>query len=163
MQRAIKAVFADLETALLQVTDEQYRKPCNNLFMASIGQHVRHILDLFGSLLSGYANGTVNYDQRKRDILVETDKGIAISIMHNILSGIGKPGKALMLEGDFGTTGELLTIETNFTRELAYNLEHTIHHMAMIKVGINELGEIILPDNFGVAPATIKYQMACAQ
>jgi hypothetical protein len=163
MQNAIKAAFTEIEVALQQLSNEQYCRPCSHLFNASIGQHVRHILDLFVSLLNGYNSGLVNYDNRKRDVLVETDKARAISVMHGILSGINRPGKELLLEGDFGGTGNIIVIETNFIRELAYNLEHTTHHMAMIKVGINELGGIKLAENFGVAPATIKHKIACAQ
>jgi hypothetical protein len=163
MQSAIKAAFTDIEVALQQITDEQYSRPCHHLFKASIGQHVRHILELFTSLLNGYSSGVVNYDNRKRDVAIETDKAKAISVMQDILSGINKPGKQLLLEGDFGVQGGSIVIETNFMRELAYNLEHTIHHMAMIKVGINELGDIALSEHFGVAPATIKHKMACAQ
>lgn len=163
MQKAIKAAFNDIEAALQQMSNEQYSKPCDLLYKASIGQHVRHTLDLFVSLLNGYDSGIVNYDQRKRDIHIETDKTKAISVMHDILTAIYRPGKELMLEGDFSGDGNMIVIETNFTRELAYNLEHTTHHMAMIKVGINELGGIALPENFGVAPATIKHKIACAQ
>lgn len=163
MQNAIKAAFTEIEVALQQISNEQYTKPCNHLFKASIGQHVRHILDLYISLLNGYDSGVVNYDKRKRDVLVEHDKTKALAIMHNIISEINRPYKALLLEGDFSGHGNTIIIETNFTRELAYNLEHTTHHMAMIKVGINELGGIEVPEHFGVAPATIKHKIACAQ
>lgn len=163
MQNAIEAAFTDIEFALQQLSDEQYSMPCHHLFKASVGQHVRHILDLFASLLNGYELGVVNYDERKRNTLVETDKTKAISIMHEILVGINKPGKELLLHGDFSGYGNTVVLQTNFLRELAYNLEHATHHMALIKVGINELGGVALPENFGVAPATIKHKMACAQ
>jgi hypothetical protein len=33
----------------------------------------------------------------------------------------------------------------------------------LIRVGINEIAEITLPDEFGVATSTIKYRKECAQ
>jgi hypothetical protein len=61
------------------------------------------------------------------------------------------------------TADEPIIISTNYFREVAYNIEHTIHHMALIRVGINETTNILLPENFGVASSTIKYRKQCAQ
>jgi hypothetical protein len=57
----------------------------------------------------------------------------------------------------------VVAIPSNYYREIAYNLEHTIHHMALIRVGINEVSMIELPQDFGVAYSTIKYRQQCAQ
>jgi hypothetical protein len=51
---------------------------------------------------------------------------------------------------------------TNYYREMAYNLEHTIHHMALIRTGINDVSRISVPENFGVAISTMKYRKQCA-
>jgi len=52
----------------------------------------------------------------------------------------------------------LSRIKTNALRELAYNIEHAIHHMAIIKIGINEVSPyILLPSAFGVASSTIRH------
>jgi hypothetical protein len=54
-------------------------------------------------------------------------------------------------------------IKSNYYREIAYNLEHTIHHMALIRVGVNEVSLVQLPQEFGMAFSTIKHQQQCAQ
>jgi len=46
---------------------------------------------------------------------------------------------------------------------MAYNLEHTIHHMALMKAGIREVAGIEMPESFGVASSTLKFRSACAQ
>jgi RNA-binding protein YhbY len=58
---------------------------------------------------------------------------------------------------------QILEIESNYTRELLYNLEHSIHHQALIKVAILQNNSIIIDENFGVAHSTIEYRKKCAQ
>ena len=54
---------------------------------------------------------------------------------------------------------EAITIETNYYRELIYNIEHAVHHMAIMKIGIHEVAPYIsLPADFGVAASTIRYK-----
>ena len=59
--------------------------------------------------------------------------------------------------------GEELRIDSNYFRELLYNLEHCIHHQALIKVAILQLGHLHVNENFGVARSTIEYRKQCAQ
>jgi hypoxanthine-guanine phosphoribosyltransferase len=48
-------------------------------------------------------------------------------------------------------------------RELLYNLEHCIHHQALIKVVVLQSSTVFVNDNFGVASSTIEYRNRCAQ
>jgi hypothetical protein len=42
---------------------------------------------------------------------------------------------------------------------LVYNIEHAVHHMAIMKIGIREVADYInLPDNFGIAVSTLRYR-----
>jgi RNA-binding protein YhbY len=59
--------------------------------------------------------------------------------------------------------GEELLIDTNYNRELLYNLEHCIHHQALIKVAVLQNDAITIDANFGVARSTIEYRKQCAQ
>ena len=50
-------------------------------------------------------------------------------------------------------------MKSSFYRELSYNIEHAIHHMALLKVAVKQtLTYISLPENFGVASSTIRYR-----
>jgi hypothetical protein len=156
---AIKESFTQLNVALEQVTDEEYVQPTKNLSSATIGQHTRHIIEMYQCLLSGYDEGVVCYDHRKRDVAIETNKELAKGILIDIAAKSNQPNKQLELTAIYGdATAEVLNVSTNYYRELAYNLEHTIHHMALIKVGLKELNKAHVSENFGVASSTNRYR-----
>ena len=67
LKQPIQDVFHQLSKSLHQLTDREYAQPSNILFNATIGQHVRHIIELFLCLEKGYDEGVVNYEKRKRD------------------------------------------------------------------------------------------------
>lgn len=163
IQQAINNIFNQLSTTLELLSKEEYTIPCKRLFGATIGQHVRHIIELFQCLENGYEKNIVNYENRKRDQIIETDKAFACSLLPSIYTNLQKPNKDLLLQTSYDLSTETISISTNFFREIAYNLEHTIHHMALIRVGINEVSNIEIPNEFGVATATIKYRQQCVQ
>jgi hypothetical protein len=164
LQQSVKNVFVQLNDSLLQLSKEEYCKPSSRLFNATIGQHIRHIIELFVCLENGYDTGIVNYEKRKRDLLIETDKEFARQLLLGIYRTIDRPDKTLLLEANYDEhSEETLLIETNYYREIVYNLEHTVHHMALIRVGINEVSKIEVPQEFGVAASTIKHKKTCAQ
>ncbi|WP_276500371.1 hypothetical protein [Terrimonas pollutisoli] len=164
LKQPIQNVFVQLSESLHQLSDAEYSQPSKILFNASIGQHVRHIIELFLCLEKGYETGVVNYEKRKRDYQIETSKGIAAELLKDIYHRIDRPNIDLVMEAeDYEDSETVIAIPSNYYREIAYNLEHTIHHMALIRVGINEVSAIQLPDDFGVAYSTIKFRKQCAQ
>ena len=54
LQKAVHHVFLQLSDSLDQLETEQYTYPCKNLSGNTIGQHVRHIIEMFQCLESGY-------------------------------------------------------------------------------------------------------------
>lgn len=160
LKQPIENTLQELEAVLLQIDTKVYTMPATHLFGATIGQHVRHIIELFQCLEAGYETGAVNYDKRQRNLRIETDVLFAIALMHEITNGIKACDKDLTLYAGVDAEG---AIRTNYVRELYYNLEHTIHHMALIRVGIGELTTLQIPTNFGLAPSTIQYRKTCAQ
>lgn len=165
LQQAVNTVFVQLAESLEQISQQEYIQPCKTLFNNTIGQHVRHVIELFQCLEKGYEQGVVNYEKRKRDLAIETDKALASRLLLDIYNGLGRSNKELILEATYDDhSAEPITIATNYFREVAYNLEHTIHHMALIRVGLTEVTNITLPENFGVASSTVKYKkQQCAQ
>ncbi len=164
LQRSLQKVFDQLISSIEQLSIEQYNQPCISLSNATIGQHVRHIIELFQCLNKGYDSGKVNYDDRKRDISIEASKSLALSHLLSIQADSLKSNKKIELEVCYDNhTNEKLIIESNYYREVIYNLEHVVHHMALIRVGINDVSNIVLDDCYGVASSTSKYKQQCAQ
>jgi len=159
IQNAIQNVFAQLSDALHQLSNDEYSQKSPVLFNATVGQHVRHIIELFICLDQGYKNGLINYEKRKRDYTIESNKEIAIKLLGQVASGFHMNDKNLLLEATYDeNSDDTILISTNYFRELVYNLEHTVHHMALIRVGINEVSSVKVPEEFGVASSTIKYK-----
>lgn len=146
---------------LLQLPDGCYTHSCAVLSNSSIGQHTRHIIELYLCLLKGYQNADVSYDNRERNKRIEQELPFAIDQIELIQEHLEKPNKAVKVT--YELCGEKTCLESNYFREVMYNLEHTIHHHALIKVGIQHFTQMELPESFGVAPSTLQYRQACVQ
>lgn len=154
--------LSSLADALQQLPEQgSYTNPCEALSNATIGQHTRHIIELYQCLIGGYADGKINYDDRKRNPLYENDIPAAIAVIKDIQKNLEQPDKEVRIF--CGTEDNSVCIESNYYREVLYNLEHCIHHQALIKVALLSIANINIADGFGVAPSTLQYRQECAQ
>ena len=151
----------ELIDLLHQLSNEQYSNPCPQLSNASIGEHTRHIIELFQCLENQYESGVVNYDKRQRNSQIQTDTHFAIQQIVSIQNNLDKMDKKIVLQQKI--EGYEIKIESNYYRELLYNFEHCIHHQALIKVAILMAENIKIGKNFGVARSTIEYRNQCVQ
>lgn len=137
------------------------------IFGASVGQHVRHIIEFYICLLKKEDEKHVCYDKRERNILLETDKDFINMSIDKIVDQLNeiKTDREMVLEIAFSEeSAHYESYPTSLYRELAYCLEHTIHHLATIKIAVtNLIPSYTLPENFGVAYATIRSTKKCAQ
>jgi hypothetical protein len=158
---AIKANFIQIIELLNQLNDKEYIACHDELSNATIGEHTRHIIEMYQSLLKNYDSKVVNYDKRERNVTIQTDKNIAIKTIDSILENIDLENIEMTLEQ--GVNEITFQIKTNYFRELLYNLEHSIHHQALIKVAVLKNKNITLCPEFGIAKSTIEYRTQCAQ
>lgn len=150
------------------ISNKKYTEKVSVLSDASIGQHVRHILEFYLLLVSGSFSGTISYDKRKRDIRIETDTLFVIQTIDHLQKGLDTLDEKhpVKLEADYSTGGKSQNlIDSSVGRELAYCIEHSIHHQALIKAGLIALGlSHIIDEQFGVAYSTIRYRKSqCVQ
>jgi hypothetical protein len=158
---SVKNTLLELKEVLIQLTNEDFGKPIENLGESSIGEHSRHVIELFQCLVQSYESEKLNYDKRERNYNIQTDIKFANNAIDVIIETIEKPNKNIILEQVI--EGESFLIETNYFRELLYNLEHCIHHQALIKVALYPFENVQVKQSFGVAPSTIEYKRQCAQ
>lgn len=149
-----------LQTLLTDLSDQSYTTKQQIFSGSSIGQHVRHILEFYVCLLE--SDNTVCYDDRRRDQRIESNRLFAVNIIHDLIDKIkdinGDSCLHLKSNFSFDSANEVL-LKTSLLRELAYCLEHSIHHQAIIKIGVMALNEGVTPGaEFGVAPSTIRFQ-----
>jgi hypothetical protein len=160
-------ILNQLEHTVEQLRPADFTKPSQALSHATLGQHLRHTLEFFLCLEKGFESGIINYDKRNHDKLVESDKFLALATVGRIREFIAeqKQDKSLTLEVGYERHTENTTpIATNYFRELTYNIEHAIHHMAIMKIGVREVAPyVLLADHFGVAVSTVRYQETAAE
>lgn len=158
MKQEINVILNQLSEFLNHLDSEKYAQYLAVLNGNSIGKHVRHILDLFDCLIRGSEMGILNYDHRNRDLTIENSPEFASKKIKEIQQSILNLDlqKKLNMFQNLGNTE--IQIETNLERELLYNIEHTIHHLAIIRIAIEQhFPEISLPKHFGIAYSTIQH------
>ena len=161
LTRACSNILVQLTDLVRQIREHDFVKPAETLSNSTIGQHLRHTLEFFLCFEKGYEQGVINYDKRAHDKLIESDKFIALSNIDRIRSFVNSLSeKSLHLEVGYDLESEdCLTIQTTATRELVYNIEHAVHHMAIMKIGVREIASYIsLSPDFGIAASTIRYK-----
>ena len=159
MLPTIEHTLSELSHVIGQMNYSEFSQPLQVLNNATIGQHTRHSIEMFQCLLKGYENGHFSYDDRQRNLQLETDVSFAQAQLKVICSTINLPNKALTSTYNLGDS--VVHVETNFYRELVFNLEHCIHHNALIRIGVNEITDIPMSEHFGVAPSTMEYRKSC--
>ncbi|MCU0382796.1 MAG: hypothetical protein MUF68_01905 [Cyclobacteriaceae bacterium] len=161
-QKTAISVLQQLKDVTTQLSDSQFTQPIEALGKASLGQHLRHTLEFFQCLENGCKNGWVNYDNRQHNKEIENNRASALALMEDLQNNINQQNNnpTINLEVSYGLQEiESEVVPTNYRRELIYNIEHAIHHMAIFKIGLREVApEIALPPDFGVASSTLRYQ-----
>jgi hypothetical protein len=147
-----------LASAISPLSLSEYSQSLPTLHENSIGKHVRHVVEFFECLSKSQQHSVVNYDNRKRDLRLENNIDFTISRILELQSEIAVyQDRILSLEVDYGSGSQ--TISTTLFRELVYNIEHCVHHLAIIKIGVKiHFPSVHLSENLGVAYSTQQYQ-----
>lgn len=159
-------LIQQLISHLDQISFDSYFKKLSVLENSSIGEHVRHIYNFPECLLNGLQIGVVNYDRRIRNPKLETDRDYAVKCLLEqsecILKLRNHNNGSLKLE--VGVSGDFPLIETSLARELHYITEHTIHHIAILRIGMRfHFPELQIEDSFGFSYSTLEYKNFKAQ
>ena len=152
---------------LFELGDHTFSLTAGAPFNAAIGQHYRHVLEHFHSLIAGVRTGEVNYDARERNPRLQGEVTYASIATCDVLRALKRyteetltrPCKVINSVGYRASNPS--TFESNVSRELAYCIGHTIHHYAIVRLICHAIG-VTVPAEFGVAPSTLRHRASIA-
>ncbi len=145
---------------LNNLDDAQYTCKISHLSNSSIGGHSRHIIELLQCAINGYSLGEIDYVNRTRDLSIEENRSIALSLIKKLQENCILPDKNITMVVDQVDGSKQAAVTTSYFREVVYNTEHIIHHLALIKVALVEIKHDLVAADFGMAYSTIKYKEA---
>jgi hypothetical protein len=154
---------------IAQLGEARYGVRVPACFNSSAGGHFRHVIEHYQALVAAAVSGDLDYENRARDSLIETQADYADDVMDDLgaallaISSRGVPDRLIRLASE---TTEGTWVMTSLARELEFLISHTVHHYALIAV-IAGMQDVTLPADFGMAPSTLKFQRtqlaACAR
>ncbi len=141
---------------LENLDNEVYIKTCDGV--GSVGSHFRHNLDFAVNLLKGLENGEIDYNNRERDLRVETNRQFAkerFLFLTRSLENISQDDfeREILVRSEIDGN---VWHRSSVGRELEFLLSHTVHHFALIAEKLHSFGIEVSAD-FGVAPSTLKF------
>lgn len=155
----LQALIEELERGLqiISATDEvTFCRTANG--SGSVGAQFRHNLDFAGSLLKGIDDGRIDYNDRERDMRVETDRQYAVGRFEGVIQRLSElspkiMAKSMLIRSEIDNDTWL---PSSIAREVEFIHSHTVHHHALIGEKFAGFG-VEVNENFGVAPSTLKY------
>ena len=167
MKTYCKKNLIEIKELIKKLNTKVYTQKLRSLSEASLGQHVRHILEFYICLLNGLTPKIIIYDNRARNLLLETDINYACDSIDRTCKQLENIPEdvPLTVKGNYSSKDDLSVIQsTSLLRELAFCLDHSTHHQALIKIGLRELNLFdLIRSDFGVSSATIRHKIKCAQ
>src|SRR5262249_50540193 len=125
----------------------------------SIGEHVRHLLDHVAALVAAAPSRSLSYDHRERGTAIESDISAALRQVLRLKVALQRwsslsPDEPVLVESIVSTSGDRVAGWSTLSREVAFVVSHTIHHLATIALLLHMQG-LFVPDRFGFAPTTL--------
>ncbi|MFL0809707.1 MAG: DinB family protein [Agarilytica sp.] len=153
---------------LRSLNDAQYTFTDSPYIQSSIGQHFRHIIDMFLAVCRPAMADTVNYDKRRRGDVIERSRAVAIEELQLVKDNLSEYLRDLKSAGRQLETPITLVTEVTIEdthsaslpstkiRELVFTSSHAVHHYALISI-IAKIQGVKLDKRVGVAPATATF------
>ncbi|MEO0508615.1 MAG: DinB family protein [Verrucomicrobiota bacterium] len=163
LHNSLKKSLLQVETILAGIAELPALEAHEAYVGKRIGSHVRHVVDHFLALLKLTASDTVDYNLRSRNSPTETDIAYARNQVAGIIDSLesvifGSREVVCLSEIDISES-KTAAFNSTADREALWVLNHTIHHIALIKL-IAEQSGLSLSSDLGVAPATASFQRA---
>lgn len=155
---ALRGRLDELLRLLLTLPTEAYCARPSRV-SGSIGEHVRHLLDHVSSLVSTNPVAVLSYDHRTRGTAVESQPSAGVCELMRLDAALERWGDRnledpIAVAAVTSTDGRSATGWSTLARELAFVMNHTIHHQAIIALLLERLDAELPDERFGYAPST---------
>ena len=161
-------IIKQLVEALNKLDALSFTRPPEGELGGTIGMHFRHVIEFYKELVKVIKADEVDsllcYDNRQRDLKLETSIEDSIETLESLamdLKSSPEADRVFTLRSLLEVGQPMVDLPTSLFRELQYVLEHSVHHMAIIKM-LAEQMNVSLDSNFGVATATQDYHKKTA-
>lgn len=151
LQRGIKLLEA--------ISDADYSDCTIPPYYSSIGNNMRHVLDVFLCVFEGIESNKIDFSFRRRNELAQKETKTGINYCKEIIEQL-----YLLNPKDFNTiikvTDDLgngaVTVDYTLISALIQAHSHAVHHFAIIGFIISQLGIELPEPDFGYNPTTPK-------
>ena len=158
-------IAAQMAGLLECLDDAVFTRPLPLFHGSTIGQHFRHILEFYTCLFDGTLSARVDYSSRKRNPALSEKPRVALAVLDYIADTVKRQDEHQWLNVESEFSDEVVAhvqrpiYMSSMGRELQYAFDHAVHHLAMIRMGLEVyFPEIQVDEDLGVAPSTLKYK-----
>jgi hypothetical protein len=159
IKEVLNNTLFSIRAFIVHLSDAQFSQKID-ILEASIGEHTRHCLEMIAELYNNYGSANICYDNRKRDYQLQSNVKAAVHHIDMLIQYPIFQNKVLTLLQKFDE--HQLCFQSDVEREIAFHIEHCIHHQALIKIAAKLLNIPFAEANFGVSHATIAYRQQFA-
>ena len=154
-------IINQLSGLLASLDADIYKQKLEIFDGATIGKHFRHIIDFYTCIINGEKIGLIDYSLRQRNIEIENlipEAEFALAEIQKNINALDTKVE-LQIKTDFSLDEDTnrQVVKSSIGRELMYGFDHSIHHIAIIKIGIKQtFPHVVLDQQLGYAPSTLK-------
>ena len=157
---ALIVLLEQLRSLLARIPTAVYCASPASRVSGSVGEHVRHCLDHVAVVASGAFVDELSYDHRRRGTSLESDPRAAVREINRLVLDLhrfarGGLERRLLVSAVLERGARPQLSRSTLGRELAFVVDHTTHHLAIVALLLDRLGWDT-PDGFGLAPSTPK-------
>ena len=158
-------IAAQMAGLLERLDETVFTRPLPLFHGSTIGQHFRHILEFYTCLFDGVLGARVDYGSRRRNPALSENPRAALAVLDYVADTVKKQDEHQWLNVESEFSDDCLphiarpVYMSSMGRELQYAFDHAVHHLAIIRMGLElYFPQIPVDEDLGVAPSTLKYQ-----
>jgi len=141
------------------ISDEEYSNCTVAPYYSSIGNNMRHVLDVYACIYKGLEKDNIDFSKRERNELAQQKTADGVLYFKKVIKklqeiDISRFDDVVNVTDDLG--GGKVCVKYTLGSALAQAHSHAIHHYAIVGFIVNALGVTLQEEDFGYNPTTPK-------